>query len=315
MRALVTGVAGQDGSLLSEMLLADGHEVAGLVRRAPDIALEGVQLVHGDLLDAESLRRAVAETEPDWVFHLGAPSFVPLSWERPVETFTAIAAATAVLFDAAASLDRGVRVYASSSSEIFGDAGVSPQNEASPCRPLTPYGVAKLAALQLARVWRGRGLHVSAGIAYNHESERRPERFVTRKVTKGAAAIALGLADELVLGDLDAVRDWSAARDVVAAARLMVEQDEPGDYVLASGVGRTVRELVDVAFAAAGVDPGDHIRVDESLVRATQATLPVGDPAQARERLGWRPTISFEELIGDMVAHDLRELQAAREPS
>lgn len=311
MRALVTGVAGQDGSILSEMLLADGHDVVGLVRRDPDQPLEGVRLIRGDLLDAESLRRAVADARPDWIFHLGAPSFVPQSWERPVETFTAIAAATAVIFDAAAALDGGVRVYVSSSAEIFGDAGESPQNEASPCRPLTPYGVAKLAALQLARVWRGRGLHVSGGIAYNHESERRPERFVTRKVTRGAAAIALGLADELVLGDLDAVRDWSAARDVMAAARLMVEQDEPDDYVLASGVGRTVRDLVEVAFAAAGVDLEGHVRVDPALVRAPQATLPIGDPAKARKRLGWRPAISFEELIASMVAHDLRELRHA----
>jgi len=311
VRALVTGVAGQDGSIISEVLLDEGHEVFGFVRRDPDTPLEGVQLIFGDLLDAESLRRAVAEAQPDRIFHFGAPSFVPASWERPVETFTAIAAATAVLLDAAAGLDRDVRVYVGSSAEIFGDAGESPQTEDSPCRPLTPYGVAKLAALQLARVWRGRGLHVSGGIAYNHESERRPERFVTRKVTRGAAAIALGLADELVLGDLDAVRDWSAARDIVAAARLMLEQEEGDDYVLASGVGRTVRELVEVAFAAAGVDPDGHVRVDPGLFRAPQATLPVGDPTKARQRLGWQPTVSFEELIAGMVAHDLQELQAA----
>jgi GDPmannose 4,6-dehydratase len=311
VRALVTGVAGQDGSILSEMLLEDGHDVFGLVRRDPDPPLEGVRLVRGDLLDAESLRSAVSDTRPDWIFHLGAPSFVPQSWERPVETFTAIAAATAVVFDAAAALGRDVRVYVSSSAEVFGDAGESPQNEQSPCRPLTPYGVAKLAALQLARVWRGRGLHVSAGIAYNHVSERRPERFVTRKVTRAAAAISLGLADELVLGDLDAVRDWSAARDIMAAARLMVRQDTPDDYVLASGVGRTVRVLVDVAVAAAGIETEGRVRVDPGLVRAPQTTLPVGDPAKAREQLGWRPAISFEDLIAGMVDHDRRELQVA----
>ncbi|HEU4658616.1 MAG TPA: GDP-mannose 4,6-dehydratase [Capillimicrobium sp.] len=309
MRALVTGVAGQDGSLLAELLLADGHEVVGMVHRDGDVP-DGVDTVRGDLLDPDSLRRVVAEVRPQWLFHLAAPSYVPDSWRRPVETFTAIPGATAVLLDAAVEADPDVRVYLASSSEVFGDAGESPQDEGSPCRPRTPYGVAKLAALQLGRVWRSRGAHVSSGITYNHESERRPERFVTRKITMGVAAMALGLQDELVLGDLDAVRDWSAARDVVRAAVLMVRQDEPGDYVIASGTGRTVRELVEAACAAAGVDPAGRIRVDPAFVRPPEATPQVGNPRRARERLGWRPEIGFDELIASMVSADLKRLRA-----
>lgn len=309
MRALVTGIAGQDGSLLAELLLEEGHDVTGLVHRDALVA-DGVEVLRGDLLDPPSLGRAVAEARPDWIFHFAGPSYVPASWDQPVETFSAIAGATAVLLDAAARQRPGVRLYLASSAEVFGDAGESPQRESSPCRPLTPYGVAKLAALHLARLWRGRGLHVSCGITYNHESERRPERFVSRKITRAAAEIALGRRDELVLGDLDAVRDWSAARDVVRAARAMVEQPQPDDYVLASGRGRTVRELVEVAFAAAGVDPGPHLRVDPALVRPSESTPSVGDPSKARERLGWEPSIGFEELIGGMVRADLRELQA-----
>lgn len=312
MRALVTGIAGQDGSLLSELLLEEGHDVVGLVRRPPERPIVGAELLHGDLLDPESLRRAVREVRPDRIFHCAAPTFVPASWEHPVETFSAIAGATAVLLDAAVEAGPGTRVYVASSSEIFGDAGVCPQNEGSPCRPLSPYGVAKLAAVHLARVWRDRGLHVSAGITFNHESERRPERFVTRRVTRGAAAIALGRQDELVLGDLDAVRDWSAARDVVRAIRLMVECDEPDDYVLASGRRRTVRELVQVAFAAVDLDWERYVRVDEAFVRPRQATESVGDASKARERLGWEATTSFEALIGEMVEADLRELRAAQ---
>jgi GDPmannose 4,6-dehydratase len=309
VRALVTGIAGQDGSLLSELLLDEGHEVVGLVRRSPDPPIPGVALVHADLLDPMSLRRAIAEVAPDRIFHFAAPTFVPASWENPVETFSAIAGATAVVLDAAVATGPDTRVYVASSSEIFGDAGVSPQSEDAPCRPETPYGVAKLAAVHLARLWRARGLHVSAGITYNHESERRPERFVTRKVTRGAAAISLGLAHELALGDLDAVRDWSAARDVVRAARLMVECDEPDDYVLASGRRRTVRDLVAVAFGAVGLDWERHVRVDPAFVRPPQPTESVGDPSKARERLGWTTTIGFEELIEGMVAADLHDLR------
>ncbi len=308
MRALVTGVAGQDGSLLAELLLQEGHEVVGTIRRdAP--TPPGVETVYADLLDPDSLRHAVAGAAADRVFHLAAPTFVPESWAQPVETFTAIAAATAVILDAATAARPEARIFLASSGEVFGDACESPQRESSPMRPRTPYGVAKLAALQLGRVWRERGAHVSSGILYNHESERRPERFVTRKVTRGAAAIALGLQDELVLGDLDAVRDWSAARDLMRAALLMVAQDEPRDYVLASGRGRTVHELVATAFAAAGLDPEGRVRVDPAFVRPPETTPQVGDASLARERLGWEPATSFEELIAQMVRTDLDDLR------
>jgi GDPmannose 4,6-dehydratase len=211
-------------------------------------------------------------------------------------------------------LDGVTRVYVATSSAIFGDCGESPQNEASPMRPRDPYGVAKLAAHGLVGAMRKRyGLHFSSGIAYNHESARRPERFLPRKVTRAAAAIRLGLASELVLGDLDAVRDWCHAADVARAAWLMLQRDEPGDYVIASGVGRTVRELATVAFAHVGLEVGEYLRVDEGLVRPREPTPPVGNPAKARAVLGWEPEISFEAMIAEMVDADLAQLAGGAE--
>lgn len=309
-RALLTGITGQDGSYLSELLLGDGYEVVGMVRRPA--ALDGVRTVHGDLADPDSLRAAVLETEPDELYHLAAPTFVPASWKDPAGTLALVAGATATLLQAAREAGRGVRVLVASSGEIFGAATVSPQNEETPMRPRSPYGVAKLAAYGLVDTLRRKhGLHASSAIAYNHESPRRPERFLPRKVARGAAAIKLGLQDELVLGDLDAVRDWCHARDVVRGYRLMLQQDEPGDYVLAGGSGRTVRDLVDTAFSCVGLDPADHVRVDETLVRPSERTPPVGDISRARERLGWEPETSFEAMIEEMVQADLEELGAA----
>ena len=309
-RALVTGITGQDGSYLSELLLGDGYEVVGMVRRPA--ALDGVRTVHGDLADPDSLRAAVLETEPDELYHLAAPTFVPASWKDPAGTLALVAGATATLLQAAHEAGRGVRVLVASSGEIFGAATVSPQNEETPMRPRSPYGVAKLAAYGLVDTLRRKhGLHASSAIAYNHESPRRPERFLPRKVARGAAAIKLGLQDELVLGDLDAVRDWCHARDVVRGYRLMLQQDEPGDYVLAGGSGRTVRDLVDTAFSCVGLDPADHVRVDETLVRPSERTPPVGDISRARERLGWEPETSFEAMIEEIVQADLEELGAA----
>jgi len=314
-RALVTGISGQDGSYLAELLVADGTQVHGIVRGdgAPanlEAVRSEITLIEGDLLDADSLREAVRAVRPHEIYHLAAPTFVPASWEDPATTVAATAGATATLLAAAAALDPAPRVYLAISSEVFGDAGESPQSETSPMRPRSPYGVAKLAALGLGRVARERqGLHVSTGITFNHESPRRPERFLPRKVTRAAAAIALGQQEELALGDLDAVRDWSDARDVVRGAPLALRHDTPGDYVFASGVGRTVRELVDVAFAHAGVDPAGRVRTDPALVRPAEATPPVGDPSRARGVLGWRPEISFDQMIGEMVDADLAELR------
>jgi GDPmannose 4,6-dehydratase len=305
--ALVTGISGQDGSLLAEQLRDEGVEVVGLVRPGGSAPAGVSRTVTADLADSGALRAAIAEAAPDELYHLAAPTFVPASWEDPGATLAEIAAATAVILDAAG----GARVVVTSSSEVFGDAGESPQRETSPMRPRTPYGIAKLAALHVVRVYREqRGIHASAAITINHESERRPERFVTRKVTRAAAAISLGRERELVLGDLDAVRDWSAARDIVAALRLMARAGEPDDYVLASGVGRTVGDLVRVAFAAVGLEPEPYVRVDESLVRAPERTPAVGDPSRAAARLGWRARTTFEDLIGQMVRADLARMQS-----
>jgi len=307
-RALITGITGQDGSYLTDWLLERSYEVIGLVR-AGAARRPGVGYVEGDLADPASLRAAVLRTVPDELYHLAAPTFVPASWEDPAGTLELVAGATATLLAAAREADRHVRVLVAGSSEIFGDAGESPQNECSPMRPCSPYGVSKLAAHGLTRTLRGRdGMHCSCAITFNHESPRRPERFLPRKVTRAAAAIKLGLRDELVIGDLGAVRDWCHARDVVRGEWLMLQQDEPGDYVLAGGVGRTVAELVDTAFGCAGIDPTEHVRVDPALVRAPQATPPVGDPSLARERLGWTAETSFEAMIDEMVQADLADL-------
>jgi len=317
-RALVTGISGQDGSYLAELLVAEGTDVVGMIRpsaeRAPanlESIRDHVTLVEGDLLEIASLRAVVRDSRPHEIYHLAAPTFVPQSWEDPIAAIAAIAAATGAVLVAARELDPVPRVYVASSSEVFGDAEESPQHERSPMRPRSPYGVAKLAAQGIAGVMRERyAMHVSTGITFNHESPRRPEHFLPRKVTRAAAAIALGQREELVLGDLGAVRDWCDARDVVRGATLALRHDVPGDYVLASGVGRTVGDLVHVAFAHAGVDPEGRVRVDPAFVRPPEATAPVGDPARAREVLGWRAEIGFEQMIGEMVDTDLADLGA-----
>jgi GDPmannose 4,6-dehydratase len=312
-RALITGITGQDGSYLADLLLAEGTEVAGLVRCGEGVD-DRVARVEGDLLDADSLRRAVRDAEPDELYHLAAPTFVPASWDDPTETVQAISAATAAILAAAVAYGRRPpRVWVATSSEIFGDSGEYPQHERSPMRPRSPYGVAKLAAHGLVGAMRARhGLFACSGIAYNHESPRRPEHFLSRKVTRAAAAIKLGLQDEILLGSLDAVRDWSHAEDVVRAAVLALRHDEPGDYVLASGQGRTVRELVEVAFAHVGLDPDRYVRVGPSLVRPAEETPPVGDSQRARDVLGWEPRWSFEAMIAEMVDADLAALRAER---
>ncbi len=311
-RALITGVTGQDGSYLAELLLSTGREVVGVARDpsrpGPNLAGLELDLVRGDLRDRDGLRHVLTDVAPDELFHLAAPTFVPASWEDPAATLAEIAGATAALLAAAAG--GSMRVFVATSSEVFGDAGESPQHEDSPMRPWSPYGVAKLAAHRLVGAYRRSGLHASSGITFNHESPRRPERFLPRKVTRGAAAISLGMQDELTLGSMEAVRYWSDARDVVRGALLAVEHDEPGDYVFASGVGRTVGDLVAAAFAHVGLDPADHVRVDPAFVRPPEATPPVGDPSRARAVLGWEPERSFEDLIGEMVDADIAALRA-----
>jgi GDPmannose 4,6-dehydratase len=310
-RALVTGVTGQDGSYLAELLIARGYEVVGMVRGAGRVLPDGVSIVHGDLLYRTELRAALETTRPDELYHLAAPTSVSESWNDPDETVTAIASATATLLDAARTINPDMRIWVSTSSEIFGDAGESPQSERSPMRPRSPYGAAKLAAHTLVGAMRERyGLFACSGITYNHESPRRPAHFLPRKVSRGAAAIKLGLQTELVLGDLGAVRDWSHATDVVRAAWLALQADGPADYVIASGVGRTVRDLVATAFACVDLDWQEYVRVDESFVRPPEPVELIGDPSLARDRLAWRPERSFEELVGEMVQADLAALSA-----
>jgi len=314
-RALITGITGQDGSYLAELLLAEGYEVSGLLREGrTDLGniehlRERLTLVPGDLLAPETLHAAIEAIVPDELYHLAGPSQVPDSWRSPGRAIAAIASATADLLESVRELTPETRVFVASSSEIFGDAGESPQSETSPCRPRSPYGVAKLAAHHLAATMRERhGMHVSSGITYNHESPRRPELFVSRKVTRAVAGIALGREHEVVLGNLDAVRDWSHARDVMRGAWLMLGQEQPADYVLASGVGRTVAELVAAAFSAAGVSQDGHVRLDPDFVRPQEPTPRVGNAARARDRLGWEAGTTFQEMIGEMVAADLRSL-------
>ncbi len=316
--ALITGITGQDGSFLAELLLEHGYSVTGLVRGGAEGSLgcsehlrARVQMLQGDLLEPETLRAAIELARPREIYHLAAPSFVPASWQRPGETMRAIAGSCTAILEAVRDVDRETRVFVSASGAIFGDAPESPQREDTPCRPTNPYAIAKLAAHQLVGALRANdGLHASSGIVYNHESERRHEQFVTRRITRGAAAISLGLQHELTLGSLEAVRDWSFAGDIMRGAWLMLQQDRADDYVLASGIPHTVAELAVVAFACVGLEAERHVRVDPSLVRPTERTASVGDPSKARERLGWRGLVSFEELVQRMVQADLRSLRA-----
>lgn len=311
-RALITGISGQDGSYLAELLIADGYEVTGLVRspesgNAPNLAAvaDQIEFVNGDLGDPDSLRSAIAQVAPDELYHLAAPTSVADSWKDPEATRALIAGATGAVLQGAAALTAPARVFVASSSEIFGDAGESPQDELSPKRPRTPYGEAKLAAFELVARAREDGLFAVSGITYNHESPRRPLHFLPRKVTHGAAEIALGNADTITLGDLAAIRDWSDARDIVRGAMLSLRAPAGADYVFASGTGRTVGDLVDAAFAAAGVDPAGRVTVDPAFVRPAEATPLIGDPAKARHDLRWEPAYTFEQTIAEMVAMDL----------
>ncbi len=318
--ALITGIAGQDGSFLAELLLEQGYAVTGLSRRGADGPLgasehlrERISLVAADITDTQAIPGLLDRLRPDELYHLAAPSLVPRSWEQPGETMRAIAAAGVEILEAVLRTEPATRVFVASSGAIFGDSPQSPQNELTPCRPTNPYAIAKLALHQTVGVMRAHtGLHVSSAILFNHESERRPEAFVTRRITRAAAAIALGLESEVTLGSLEAIRDWSFAGDVVRGAWLMLQQEQADDYVLASGIPHTVADLARTAFACVELEAEPHIRVDPALVRPLEAVPSVGDPAKARERLGWRPQLSFEQLVERMVRADLRLLESAR---
>jgi GDPmannose 4,6-dehydratase len=316
-RALITGIGGQDGSLLAELLLEQGYEVYGIVRRAgasyPNLTAirERIDLVEADLNDQLALVRALRTAKPDEVYNLASVSFVPASWDQPVLTAELAAVGVTALLEAIREVDTGTRFYQASSSEIFGEPVESPQTEDTPLSPLTPYGVAKAYAHFITRSYRRRyGLHASQGILYNHESPRRPLEFLPRKVSHAAAAISLGLEGELWLGDLDARRDWGYALDYVRAMWLMLQQDEGGEYVVATGETHSVRDLVEIAFGRVGLDWSEYVHVDQSLVRG-KAELHnlVGDPTHARQKLGWKPTVSFDELVGLLVDAELERLR------
>ena len=316
-RALITGIGGQDGSLLAELLLEQGYDVSGVVRRSgasyPNLEplRERIDLVEADLSDQLALVRALRATRPHEVYNLASVSFVPASWEHPVLTAELAAVGVTALLEAIREVDASIRFYQASSSEIFGEPRESPQTEETPLSPLTPYGVAKAYAHFIVRSYRIRyGLHASAGILYNHESPRRPLEFVPRKVAHAAAAISLGLEGELWLGDLDSRRDWGYAGDYVRAMWLMVQQDRGDDYVVATGVTRSVRDLVETAFEHVGLDSREYVHIDESLQRGTaELHNLVGDPAKAKRELGWEPTVSFEGLVQLMVDAELERLR------
>ena len=316
-RALITGIGGQDGSLLAELLLENGYEVYGIVRPGRskqhdnlDFIRDRIELLQGDLLDQGSLVDALDRCRPHEVYNLASPSFVPASWEHPVRTANFAAVGATSLLEAIRRVDHAARFYQASSSEIFGEPLESPQNEETPLRPLTPYGVAKAYAHFLTGAYRRRhGLFACSGILYNHESPRRPVDFLPRKVARAAAAVKLGLETQVALGDLDARRDWGAAVDYIEAMWAMLKQAEPDDYVIATGETHSVRELVAVAFDHVGLDWRDFVRTDPSLRRG-KAELHnlVGDASKAKSLLGWAPRTSFEELVTGMVEADLAAL-------
>ena len=314
--ALITGIGGQDGSLLSELLLAEGYAVYGVAHHDPGsyanlaAVRDRIEVIQADLLDQGALRDALEHAQPDEVYNLASPSFVPQSWDAPIATAEFAAVGVTSLLEAVRAVAPSARVYQASSSEIFGAPATSPQTEETPLHPVTPYGVAKAYGHLIVGSYRMRyGLHLSSGILYNHESPRRPATFLPRKVSLGAARIAAGLQEELVIGDLDARRDWGFAGDYVRAMWLMLQQDEPGDYVIASGESHSVQELVEIAFAHAGLDWQKHVRVDPNLVRG-RAELHdlVGDARRARMTLGWSPEIDFTRLVHCLVDADAARL-------
>jgi len=315
-RALITGIAGQDGSYLAELLLKQGYEVFGIVRGSPTASYpnlagvrDDVQLLQGDLLDQMALLDAITRSAPQELYNLAATSFVPASWRHPVMTAQFTAVGVTSMLEAVRITNPELRVYQASTSEIFGATSESPQTETTRFVPHNPYAVAKLYGHLMVATYRERyGMHASSGILYNHESPRRPAEFVSRKITRAAAAIKLGQADELRLGDLNATRDWSFAGDVAEAMWLMLQQDEGGDYVVCSGVSRTVRDLVDVAFGLVDIDPEPYVVVDPAFVRPPDPVPLVGDRTKARTELGWEPSTSFEDMVAMMVEADLEEL-------
>ncbi|HXX90265.1 MAG TPA: GDP-mannose 4,6-dehydratase [Acidimicrobiales bacterium] len=317
-RALITGITGQDGSYLAELLLDKGYEVVGMVRRSSTVNFERIAhiqdrltLVAGDLLDEVSLIGILREHRPREVYNLAAQSFVQTSFSQPVLTGETSALGVTRLLDAIRIVDPGIRFYQASSSEMFGKVQEVPQTERTPLYPRSPYGVAKVYGHWITVNYReSYGLHASSGMLFNHESPRRGLEFVTRKVSHGVARIACGLDEKLMLGNLDSQRDWGFAGDYVRAMWLMLQRDEPDDFVVATGETHSVRELCEVAFAHAGLDWNEHVVIDERFLRPAEVDLLVGDATKARTVLGWERTVDFKGLVAMMVDADIELVRA-----
>ena len=320
-RAVITGITGQDGSYLAELLLEKGYEVFGVIRRssAPNFwriehLLDRIQLLPGDLLDQLSIVRLIQSVKPHEFYNLAAMSFVPASWDQPMLTAEYNSQGVTRVLEAIRQVDPQIRLYQASSSEMFGKVREVPQTELTPFYPRSPYGVSKVFGHYITVNYReSYGIFACSGILFNHESPRRGIEFVTRKVTDGVARIKLGLTDTLSLGNLDARRDWGFAGDYVRAMWMMLQQDEPDDYVISTGVAHSVRDLVDTAFAHVGLDPGKHVKLDKAFLRPAEVEHLIGDCSKARGRLGWRPAIDFKGLIEMMVDADVKRLDSARD--
>ena len=318
-RALITGITGQDGSYLAELLLGKGYEVFGMIRRlsAPNVwriehLLDRVTLKPADLLDQLSLLRLIADVRPHEVYNLAAMSFVPASWDQPMLTGEFNSQGVTRMLDAIRSVDTSIRFYQASSSEMFGKVREVPQTEMTPFYPRSPYGVSKVFAHYITVNYReSYGLFAVSGMLFNHESPRRGLEFVTRKVSDGVARIKLGLTDTLSIGNLDARRDWGFAGDYVRAMWAMLQQDRADDYVIATGVSHSVRDLIEIAFARVGLDWQPHVRVDPALLRPAEVDHLLGDSSKARAELGWQPQVNFRQLVEMMVDEDLERLSTA----
>jgi len=318
-RAIISGITGQDGSYLAELLLDKGYEVTGIIRRAsaPNLwriehLIGKVALRPADLLDQLSLMRVIDDVRPTEFYNLAAMSFVPASWDQPMLTGEFNSQGVTRVLEAIRQVDLKVRLYQASSSEMFGKVREVPQTELTPFYPRSPYGVSKVFGHYITVNYReSYGLFACSGILFNHESPRRGLEFVTRKVTDGVARIKLGLADSLSLGNLDACRDWGFAGDYVRAMWMMLQQDQPDDYVVATGIAHSVRDLVDAAFARVGLDWEKYVRVDPAFLRPAEVDHLIGDPAKARTVLGWHATVDFKRLIEMMVDADLERVASA----
>lgn len=317
MRALITGITGQDGSYLAELLLSKGYEIYGVVRRASTESFERINhfrdkigLIHADLLDQLSVISAIEESKPDEIYNLAAQSFVPTSWNQPVLTAEFNALGVTKVLEAIRQVNKKIKFYQASSSEMYGKVQEVPQKESTPFYPRSPYGVAKVYGHFITVNYReSYGIHATSGILFNHESPRRGLEFVTRKITDGVARIKLGLSGKLALGNLDAKRDWGFAGDYVKAMWLMLQQDTPDDYVIATGENHSVKEFVEEAFARVDLDWQKYVTTDPRYLRPAEVEHLVGDAGKAKKVLGWEPEHSFRDLVGMMVDADLERLE------